>query len=210
MSIAAEKSTGNLSNELLQKHGAALDVWFDDRFAKKLKEVEENKTPSMAIIATKGTLDWAYPPFILASTGAALGWDVSVFFTFYGLLLLKKDIEAEISPLGNPAMPMKMPVGPKWFQDIAWPMPNLLMANVPGFEKVASALMKKTFKNKGVASVTELRDLCVEAGVKLVACQMTVDVFGFSRDDFIPEVKDYIGAASFLPIAQKSDVSLFI
>jgi peroxiredoxin family protein len=210
MSITAEKSTGNFPSELLQKHGAALDAWFDDRFAKKLKEVEENKTPSMAIIATKGTLDWAYPPFILASTGAALGWDVSVFFTFYGLLLLKKDIEAEISPLGNPAMPMKMPVGPKWFQDIAWPMPNLLMANVPGFEKVASALMKKTFKNKGVASVTELRDLCVEAGVKLVACQMTVDVFGFSRDDFIPEVKDYIGAASFLPIAQKSDVSLFI
>ena len=210
MSNAAEVSPGKFSNELLQKHSAALDAWFDDRFEKKLKEVEENKTPSMAIIATKGTLDWAYPPFILASTGAALGWDVSVFFTFYGLLLLKKDIEAEISPLGNPAMPMKMPVGPKWFQDIAWPMPNLLMANVPGFEKVASALMKKTFKNKGVASVTELRDLCVEAGVKLVACQMTVDVFGFSRDDFIPEVKDYIGAASFLPIAQKSDVSLFI
>ena len=210
MSNVAEVSPGKFSNELLQKHSAALDAWFDDRFEKKLKEVEENKTPSMAIIATKGTLDWAYPPFILASTGAALGWDVSVFFTFYGLLLLKKDIEAEISPLGNPAMPMKMPVGPKWFQDIAWPMPNLLMANVPGFEKVASALMKKTFKNKGVASVTELRDLCVEAGVKLVACQMTVDVFGFSRDDFIPEVKDYIGAASFLPIAQKSDVSLFI
>lgn len=210
MSNLAEKSSGNISSELLQKHGAALDAWFDDRLAKKLKEIEENKTPSMAMIATKGTLDWAYPPFILASTGAALGWDVSVFFTFYGLLLLKKNIEAEISPLGNPAMPMKMPVGPKWFQDIAWPMPNLLMANVPGFEKVASVLMKKTFKNKGVASVTELRDLCVEAGVKLVACQMTVDVFGFSKDDFIPEVKDYIGAASFLPIAQKSDVCLFI
>lgn len=210
MSNVAEVSSGKFSNELLQQHGAALDAWFDDRLAKKLKEIDENKTPSMAIIATKGTLDWAYPPFILASTGAALGWEVSVFFTFYGLLLLKKDIDAEISPLGNPAMPMKMPVGPKWFQDIAWPMPNLLMANVPGFEKVASALMKKTFKNKGVASVTELRDLCVEAGVNLVACQMTVDVFGFSRDDFIPEVKDYIGAASFLPIAQKSDVCLFI
>lgn len=210
MSYVAEKSSGKLPNELLQQHGAALDTWFDERLAKKLTEIESNKTPSMAIIATKGTLDWAYPPFILASTGAALGWDVSVFFTFYGLLLLKKDIEAEISPLGNPAMPMKMPVGPKWFQNIAWPMPNLLMANVPGFEKVASALMKKTFKNKGVASVTELRDLCLEAGVKMVACQMTVDVFGFSRDDFIPEVKDYIGAASFLPVAQKSDVCLFI
>lgn len=210
MSTVAEKSSGKHPDELLLQHGAALDTWFDQRLTKKLAEIESNKTPSMAIIATKGTLDWAYPPFILASTGAALGWDVSVFFTFYGLLLLKKDIEAEISPLGNPAMPMKMPVGPKWFQNIAWPMPNLLMANVPGFEKVASALMKKTFKNKGVASVTELRDLCLEAGVKMVACQMTVDVFGFSRDDFIPEVKDYIGAASFLPVAQKSDVCLFI
>ncbi len=210
MSNVTEVSSGKFSSELLQQHGAALNAWFDDRLAKKLKEIDENKTPSMAIIATKGTVDWAYPPFILASTGAALGWDVSVFFTFYGLLLLKKEIDAEISPLGNPAMPMKMPVGPKWFQNIAWPMPNLLMANVPGFERVASALMKKTFKSRGVASVTELRDLCVEAGVNLVACQMTVDVFGFSRDDFIPEVKDYIGAATFLPIAQKSDVCLFI
>ena len=164
----------------------------------------------MAIIATKGSLDWAYPPFILASTGAALGWDVSIFFTFYGLLLLKKEINAEVSGLGNPAMPMKMPVGPKWFQAINWPMPNVLMAGIPGFEKVATSLMKKTFKNKGVASVDELRDLCIEAGVKLVACQMTVDVFGFSKDDFIPEVTDYIGAASFLPVAQKADVSLFI
>jgi peroxiredoxin family protein len=210
MSHVAEKSSGRLPNELLQQHGAALDSWFDERLTKKLAEIESNKTPSMAIIATKGTLDWAYPPFILASTGAALGWDVSVFFTFYGLLLLKKNIEAEISPLGNPAMPMKMPVGPKWFQNIVWPMPNLLMANVPGFEKVASALMKKTFKNKGVASVTELRDLCLEAGVKMVACQMTVDVFGFSKDDFIPEVKDYVGATYFLPVAQKSDICLFI
>ena len=89
-------------------------------------------------------------------------------------------------------------------------MPNVLMAGIPGFEKVATTLMKKTFKNKGVASVDELRDLCVEAGVKLVACQMTVDVFGFSKDEFIPEVTDYIGAASFLPVAQQADVSLFI
>jgi hypothetical protein len=70
----------------------------------------KKKTPSMTIIATKGTLDWAYPPFILASTGAALGWDVSVFFTFYGLNLLKKDVsDLKVSPLGNPGMPMKMP-----------------------------------------------------------------------------------------------------
>jgi len=202
MSTTTVQQTGNLEQQIGQ--------YLDKVLPKKLEEIEANKTPSMAIIATKGTLDWAYPPFILASTGAALGWDVSVFFTFYGLLLLKKDIGAEISPLGNPAMPMKMPFGPKWFQNFVWPMPNLVMAGIPGFEKVATVLMKKTFKNKGVATVGELRDLCLEAGVKMVACQMTVDVFGFSKDDFIPEVKDYVGATYFLPVAAKSDVCLFI
>jgi len=210
MPNAAEKLSGGISSELLQQHGAALDAWFDDRFAKKLKEAEESKTPSLAIIATKGTMDWAYPPFILASTASALGWDVSVFFMFYGLELLRKELHLEVSPLGNPGMPMKMPFGPKWFQGINWNIPNAVMAGVPGFEKLATTLMKKTVRNNGVATIQELRDVCVEAGVNLVACQMTVDLFGYKRDDFIPEVKDWIGAASFLPIAQKSDVCLFI
>jgi peroxiredoxin family protein len=204
MSTTAENVQGN----------AQLDAWLDKRLdellPKKLEQIEASKTPSMSIIATKGTLDWAYPPFILASTAAALGWDVTVFFTFYGLLLLKKDLNAKVSGLGNPAMPMKMPFGPKWFQDFEWPMPNLLMAGIPGFENVATGLMKKTFKNKGVATVEELRSLCLEADVKMVACQMTVDVFGFDASDFIPEVTDFVGATSFLPVAQKSDVSLFI
>ncbi len=193
---------------------AQLDAWLDKKLdellPKKLEQIDAKRTPSMSIIATKGTLDWAYPPFILASTASALGWDVTVFFTFYGLLLLKKKIAAQVSPLGNPAMPMKMPFGPKWFQEFEWPMPNLLMAGVPGFEMVATGLMKKTFKNKGVATVEELRSLCIEADVKMVACQMTVDVFGFDASEFIPEVTDYVGAASFLPVAQKSDVCLFI
>jgi peroxiredoxin family protein len=193
---------------------AQLDAWLDKKLDEllpaKLNEIDASRTPSMSIIATKGTLDWAYPPFILASTAAALGWKVDIFFTFYGLLLLKKDLAAQISPLGNPAMPMKMPFGPKWFQDFDWPMPNLLMAGIPGFEKVATSLMKKTFKNKGVATVEELRDLCLEADVNMVACQMTVDVFGFETSEFIPEVTDYVGATSFLPVARQSDVCLFI
>ncbi|HEU5339272.1 MAG TPA: DsrE/DsrF/DrsH-like family protein, partial [Sulfuricaulis sp.] len=180
------------------------------RLEEKLKEIEENKTPSLSIIATKGTMDWAYPPFILASTASALGWKVDIFFTFYGLELLKKELHLEVSALGNPSMPMKMPFGPKWFQDVNWNIPNLVMAGVPGFEKVATGLMKKTVKNSGVASIKELRDACIEADVNLVACQMTVDLFGYKREDFIPEVKDWVGAAYFLPIAQKSDVCLFI
>ena len=197
-----------------QLENADMDQWLsrklDELLPTKLQKIEDAKTPSMAIIATKGTLDWAYPPFILASTSAALGWDTSVFFTFYGLLLLKKELGSEVSPLGNPAMPMKMPFGPKWFQNIDWPMPNALMAGVPGFEKVATGLMKKTFKNKGVASVGELRQLCLEADVRMIACQMTVDVFGFDHSEFIPEVTDFVGATYFLPVAQQADVCLFI
>ena len=191
-----------------------MDQWLssklDELLPAKLQEIEDSKTPSMAIIATKGTLDWGYPPFILASTASALGWDTSIFFTFYGLLLLKKELNSEVSPLGNPAMPMKMPFGPKWFQNVDWPMPNALMAGVPGFEKVATGLMKKTFKNKGVASVGELRELCLEADVRMIACQMTVDVFGFDQSEFIPEVTDFVGATYFLPVAQQADVCLFI
>ncbi len=193
---------------------ADMDQWLnsklDELLPGKLQQIEDSKTPSMAIIATKGTLDWAYPPFILASTASALGWDTSIFFTFYGLLLLKKELGSEVSPLGNPAMPMKMPFGPQWFQNIDWPMPNALMAGIPGFEKVATGLMKKTFKNKGVASIEELRELCLEADVSMVACQMTVDVFGFDQSEFIPEVTDFVGATYFLPVAQKADVCLFI
>jgi len=194
-------------------NAAQMDEWLnkklDELLPGKIKEIEDARTPSMAIIATKGTLDWAYPPFILASTAAALGWDASIFFTFYGLLLLKKDITAQVSPLGNPAMPMKMPFGPKWFQDFSWPMPNLLMAGVPGFEKVATGLMKKTFANKGVATVEELRELCIEAEVKMFACQMTVDVFGYEQGDFLDGV-EFGGAAAFMADARKSNLTLFV
>ena len=171
---------------------------------------KQNRTPSMAIIATKGTLDWAYPPFILGSTAAALGWDVSIFFTFYGLNLLKKDVSGlKVSPLGNPGMPMKMPFGPDWFKSINWNIPNLVQAGIPGFESLATALMQQTIKNNGVASIGELRSLSQEADVKFIACQMTVELFGYKPEDFIAGV-DYAGAATFLPVAQKADVSLFM
>jgi len=194
---------------------AALDRLIGERLDAllpgKLAALQAAKTPSMTIIATKGTLDWAYPPFILASTAAALGWEVSMFFTFYGLGLLRKDIsDLKVSPLGNPGMPMKMPFGPEWFKSINWNIPNAVQAVVPGFETMATSLMKQTIHNKGVAGVEELRSACVEGGVNLLGCQMTVDLFGFGRDDFIPEVKEYCGAAAFLGRAQKADVNLFV
>jgi len=151
----------------------------------------------MALIATKGTLDMAYPPFILGSTAAALGWDVQIFFTFYGLQLLRKDLSAvKISPLGNPAMPMPIP------------MP-VMVQMLPGMESMATMMMKQKMKSKGVASLEELRDLCLEADVKFVACQMTVDLFEFQKSDFIDNI-EYGGAATFMKFAGESDVCLFI
>lgn len=151
----------------------------------------------MAIIATKGTLDWAYPPLILSSTAAALGYDVQVFCTFYGLALLRKDLDTiRISPLANPAMPMPVP------------MPVLVQA-LPGMEAMATMMMKKKMKTKGVASLVELRSLCLEAGVKFIACQMTVDLFDYEASDFIDGI-DYGGAATFLEFAGSADISLYI
>ena len=164
----------------------------------------------LAIIATKGTLDWAYPPFILASTAAALGYQVQIFFTFYGLQLLRKDLgHLKISPLGNPGMPMKMPFGPKWFKGINWNIPNAVQAIIPGFESFATVLMKQTIKNNGVATIPELRDLCLEADVQMIGCQMTVDLFGFTHDDFISNI-EYGGAATFFEFAGESDICLYI
>ncbi len=200
--MAAQPDTATLDRLISERLDALLPG--------KLAALEAAKTPSMTIIATKGTLDWAYPPFILASTAAALGWEVSIFFTFYGLTLLKKDLNLNISPLGNPAMPMKMPFGPDWFKSVEWNIPNAVQSIIPGFETMATALMKQTMKNKGVATVAELRQACVESDVNLLGCQMTVDLFGFTHADFIPEVKEYCGAASFLGRAQKAEVNLFI
>jgi peroxiredoxin family protein len=198
------------ADEIEQRERARFNHWFRAEFDKLTAEREANRTPSLALIATKGTLDWAYPPFILGTTAAALGWEVSIFFSFYGLELLKKDLNLGVSPLGNPAMPMKMPLGPDWLRSIDWNIPNAVMGNIPGFEGMAKAMFESTLKQKGVASIAELRSMAIDCGVRMVACQMTVDLFGYEREDFVPEVDEWVGAASFLPTAAKADLSLFI
>ncbi len=163
----------------------------------------------LTMVASKGTLDGAYPPLILGSTAAALDIETSIFFTFFGLKLLLKNPKLKVTPAGNPAMPMKMPFGPKWFQGISWPIPNAIVNNLPFFDDIATGLMKKTFKNKGVATILELRDICIESGVKMIACQMTMDVFGFEKEDFIDGI-EVGGAATMLEAASESHMQFFI
>ena len=110
---------------------------------------KDSNTKSMSMIVTKGSLDWAYPPFILATTAAAMGVDVTMFFTFYGLPLLMKKLDLQVSPLGNAAMKMPM-------MGMHMAMPNLVAA-LPGVDAARPAMMKNLIKKKGVASIEELR-----------------------------------------------------
>ncbi len=152
----------------------------------------------MTIIASKGSLDMSYPPLILATTAAAMDVDVTIFFTFYGLDIIKKNNadNLKISPLGNPALPMPMPI-------------PTLVATLPGMEALATSMMKSMFTKHGVASIGQLLDLAKESGVKLIACQMTMDVMGVKQSDIIEGV-EFGGAATWLDAAADSQINLFI
>jgi peroxiredoxin family protein len=162
---------------------------------------ETSNAKSMSIIVTKGSLDWAYPPFILATTAAAMDVEVTMFFTFYGLPLLKKELNMKFTPLGNPAMEMPMMGG-------HMAMPNL-MSVLPGVGAMAGGMMKNLMKKKGVASIEDLREAAVESDVRMIACQMTLDLFEYSRDDMIDGI-ELGGAATYIEGALKSDINLFI
>ena len=161
----------------------------------------ETNATSMSMIVTKGTLDWAYPPFILATTAAAMGLEVTMFYTFYGLTLLKKDLNLKVNPLGNTAMEMPMGGG-------HMAMPNLLAA-MPGATALTTAMMKNLTEKKGVASIEELRELAIEAEVNMIACQMTMDLFEYKLEDMI-EGPTIGGAATWVEVATKSDINLYI
>jgi peroxiredoxin family protein len=150
------------------------------------------------IIASKGTLDWAYPPLILGSAAAAAGMDAAVFFTFYGLNIIHKDFRKrlQVSPVGNPAMPMPVPMADTF-------------TSLPGMKTMATSMMKSRFRGKGVAGIDELLDVCRVSGVRLIACAMTIEVFGFSESDFMEGV-EFGGAGAFMSEARRSHVTLFV
>ena len=163
--------------------------------------VAEPAQKSMSIIVTKGSLDWAYPPFILATTAAAMGVPVTMFFTFYGLPLLLKKLDLQLTAAGNPAMKMPMMGGHMG-------LPNLLTA-IPGVDAACSKMMKNLMNKKGVAPIEDLRELAVDADVRMIACQMTMDLFEYTLDDMI-EGPELGGAATYIECATQSEINLFI
>ncbi len=169
---------------------------------KKIKAVEdkvvqvEQKTLKnrVAIIASKGTLDMAYPPLLLATTARSMGIEASIFFTLYGVNILKKRAKLKVAPLANPAMPM--------------PVPNLIGA-LPGMTAMASIMMKGMFKKQSVPPIKELLDMARESGVKLICCQMTVDVLGVKQRTLIDGI-EFGGLATFIEYGMGSTINLFV
>ena len=166
-----------------------------------LAELKEKKPDRVTIVCLSGDMDKAMAAFIIATGAAAMGMKVTMFFTFYGLPLLMKDLSLQVSSLGNPAMKMPM-------MGMHMGMPNIVSA-IPGVDAAASRMMKNLIKKKGVASIPELRELAVEADVRMIACQMTLDLFEYSTDDMIEGV-EIGGAATYIEVATQSHINLFI
>jgi peroxiredoxin family protein len=156
----------------------------------------ERKGRRLAIVASKGTLDMAYPPLILASSAAAMGWKVGVFFTFYGLDIInrKKNKHLQVAPLANPAAPV--------------PVPNIIGA-IPGMTAVATWMMKGWMKKANMPTLQELLDICIKSGVELIPCSTTMGVMKVRQEDLL-EGLECSGAAAFLDFAADADVTIFV
>ncbi|HWR57342.1 MAG TPA: DsrE/DsrF/DrsH-like family protein [Thermodesulfovibrionales bacterium] len=160
--------------------------------------MEESKKKRMAIIASKGTLDMAYPPLILASTAVAMDVEVGIFFTLYGVDIVnkKKYHSLKVAPIANPAMPSPVP------------FPNIL-GILPGMTAMATMMMKSMIKNINWPSIPELMNVCIESGVRMIACTPTMEMTGLKKEDLVAGV-EVAGAAEFLDFALDANISLFI
>ena len=147
-----------------------------------------------AIIASKGTLDMAYPPLLLATGARSMGIEASIFFTLYGVNILKKNANLKVAPIANPAMPI--------------PVPNLI-GTLPGMTSMASMMMKGMFKKQSVPTIKNLLEMSLESGVKLVACQMTLDVLGIKKKDLIDGI-EFGGLATFIEYGMGATITLFV
>lgn len=203
----------DLDKDLDPKLKAYLNKYIDQRIVeasrqvyeavnRKIKTVEnkvnevELKTHKnrVAIIASKGTLDMAYPPLLLATGARAMGIEASIFFTLYGVNILKKKARLKVAPIANPAMPI--------------PVPNIIGA-LPGMTEMASLMMKGMFKKQAVPTVRELLDMSRDTGVRLIACQMTLDVLGVKQSDLVEGI-EFGGLATFLEYGMGATVTLFV
>jgi peroxiredoxin family protein len=162
-----------------------------DKDVMLVPQTEDRK--KLLIVCSKGTLDMAFPPFMMATSAAALDWEVHLYFTFWGMDIITNARSLKISPLGNPAMGI----------------PNILSV-IPGMTSVATYMMKRKMKATNMPTIDHLIKMAKQAGVIFHACSPTMKLTGVTKDDLIPECNDIIGAATFIDLAGEAEVTLFI
>ena len=180
-------------NEIVERR---LETLVEQRLTSLTKKETKRKRLAIAVVS-RGTIDAAYAALILATTGAALEMEVGVYFSFFGLNILKKGNQdaLKVIPLGNPAMPVNMP--------------NIVSV-LPGMTALATMMMKRTIKEKKIATVPELMEAALESGVTLWPCQMAMEMFGIKKEELIDGLPAPVGAATFLEFAADADITLFI
>lgn len=159
--------------------------------------MSDNDTQKCSIVVFSGDMDKVMGAFIIATTAAAMGMETSMFFTFWGLQSVKKKVKTGAGFFGKMLGFM--------FGDIDSIGPSKL-----NFGGMGRWMFKKMMKDKGVTSLPELRNMAIELGVKLMTCQMSMDVMEITREDLIDEVQEVVGAATYVLEAQQADITLFV
>lgn len=161
------------------------------------------KRKRMALVASKGGLDEVYPILIMASTAAALDWEVGIFCTFYGLDMVntKRMHNLKVSPIGNPAAPPPL-------KGKEMGVPNLFGV-LPGMTSVATKMMKGWMADSNIPDFDEMMEICLDGGVEFYACATTMGVMNVTQEDIMPQAS-CLGATAFLDFAADADLALFV
>ena len=143
---------------------------------------EPQTIEKVAIVVSKGSLEGIYPALIMANGARMEGIEADLFFTFFGLDAIRKDRLAKIkvATVGNPGMHL-----PTW------------IGAIPGFSALATRMMKRQMEKIDIPPIPEFIELVADSGVQLYACKATVDMFGLTMEDFVPQVEEIISVGEF-------------
>lgn len=158
--------------------------------------MESNKS---TLIVFSGDLDKAIASFIIATGSAAMGNQVTMFFTFWGLNILRKE----------QFVPVQKPFLDKMFAKMLPRGPEKLGISKMNIGGLGAKLMKYTMKKKNIMTLKELIELAIEMEIKMVACMMSMDVLGIKKEELIDGL-EYAGVASYLAEANDANINLFI
>ena len=157
----------------------------------RVAPVEPKTIDKVAIVISKGSLEGIYPGLILANGARMEGIEADVFFTFFGLDAIRKDRihEIKVATVGNPGLHM----------------PTLLGA-LPGMSALATRLMKRQMEKLDIPPIPEFVELVADSGANLYACQASVDMFGLTEADFVPQVKGILTVGEFYELAAGAQI----